>query len=83
MQAEFVQWEKSVKAACLFYVNVIRRLEDVSLSERSNWKTSFDKEKKSMTAYPKKGNSIAIRLLQGEDQASLLFNAKCQSRKRL
>ena len=37
MQAEIVQWEKSVKAECIFYVNVIRRHEGVSLSERSNW----------------------------------------------
>ena len=25
MQAEFVQWERSVKDKCIFYINVIRR----------------------------------------------------------
>ena len=37
MQAEFVQWESSIKAKCIFYVNVIRRHKSVSLSKRSNW----------------------------------------------
>ena len=36
--------EKSVKAECIFYVNVIRRLKGVSLSERSTGLTLTRKE---------------------------------------
>ena len=32
MQAEFVQWEKNVKAKCIFYVNVILLYKGVSFN---------------------------------------------------
>ena len=37
MQAEIVQWEKSVKAECIFYIDVIRHQKGISLSRRSDW----------------------------------------------
>ena len=33
MQAEIVQWEKSVKAECIFYIDFIRYQKGVSLSK--------------------------------------------------
>ena len=31
MQAEFVQWERSVKAECIFYVNIMRSYSKVEI----------------------------------------------------
>ena len=43
MQAEIVQWEKSVKAECIFYIDVMGHQNGISLSKYIQ-SDLFDKE---------------------------------------
>ena len=65
MQAEIVQWEKSVKAECIFYIDVILHQKGV-LVKRSDWiELRTTKGRINMKTY-QKGSGTAVRLLQGE-----------------